>query len=493
MTSKLQNTSARGISAMLGVMLILALAGCSSGGGGGGGTPPATPVAPAGLTYPAPGAIFENVAMTALSPSLTAGTADSFAVAPALPAGIMLDTSTGVISGTPTAVTALATYTITATNSEGSTTFDLALEVLPVVVPDVEFAAATSSTPESSASVSVVVSLSAVTINDVTVDVATSGTATAGSDFTAPAATLTIPAGQTSATVDIALLDDAIAEGPETIILTISAPVAGNLGATTVHTVTLDDDEGTPTVNFANTASAVLESAGTASIEVTLSPASTAAITVTVQVLGAQTTATAAADYSIANFDLTFAPGDTSQTLTVTVIDDLLFEGDEALALNLGSAPGATIGTDDTTILTITEDDAEPTAEFAAVTFGLLEIDAPLDLTVNLSAVSSLDATIIVATGGTADGADFTIAPSTLVIPAGMTSGTITVTPIADGVMEATETIVVTISAGGNVTSDVDVYMSIGRPHLSRNYVAIQLKFRFSKASAHRFVYVSVG
>ena len=450
MTPSSRNSSTPPLRLCLALFAALSLAGCGGNSGGGGGAPPVTPVAPSGLTYPAAGAIFVNNAMAALSPTLAAGTATSYAVAPALPAGIAIDLTTGVISGTPTAVTPLATYTITATNSLGSTPFDLDLEVLAVVIPDVDFAAGSSATPENTASVSIVVSLSAATINDVTVPVAVTGTATVGADYVAPAASITILAGQTSGTVDITLIDDLVSEGAETIVLTLGAPTGGNLGVLTVHTVTLIDDEGTPTVNFALGASSALESAGTAAIQVTLVPSSTATITATLQLVGAQTTADAS-DFTIANFDVTFAPGDTSQTLTVTLLDDAIFEGDEFVALNIGAAPGAAIGTVDQTVLTISEDDPEPTAEFAGITFGLLEIDPSLDLTVNLSAVSSFDATIVVATGGTADGADFTITPATLVILAGSTSGTISVTPIDDGIVEPTETIVVTLVAGSGV------------------------------------------
>ena len=53
----------------------------------------------------------------------------SYGVSPSLPAGLSLSTSTGAITGAPTAITALATYTVTATNSGGSTTTILTLTV----------------------------------------------------------------------------------------------------------------------------------------------------------------------------------------------------------------------------------------------------------------------------------------------------------------------------------------------------------------------------
>ena len=45
-----------------------------------------------------------------------------FAVAPSLPAGLTLDTTTGVVSGTPTSAKAAAAYTVTATNGALSAT-----------------------------------------------------------------------------------------------------------------------------------------------------------------------------------------------------------------------------------------------------------------------------------------------------------------------------------------------------------------------------------
>jgi hypothetical protein len=66
---------------------------------------------------------------TANSPTSTGGAVASYSVSPALPAGLSLSTSTGVITGTPTAVTATASYTVTASNSAGSTTASLSITV----------------------------------------------------------------------------------------------------------------------------------------------------------------------------------------------------------------------------------------------------------------------------------------------------------------------------------------------------------------------------
>ena len=68
--------------------------------------------------------------MSTASPTLFGtGQVVSWSVSPALPSGISLNTSTGDISGTPTAITASATYTITATNSGGSDTTTVTIVV----------------------------------------------------------------------------------------------------------------------------------------------------------------------------------------------------------------------------------------------------------------------------------------------------------------------------------------------------------------------------
>ena len=52
---------------------------------------------------------------------------------------VSLDTSTGAISGTPTDITASATYTVTATNTGGSDTATLTIEVNDVAPSSVTY------------------------------------------------------------------------------------------------------------------------------------------------------------------------------------------------------------------------------------------------------------------------------------------------------------------------------------------------------------------
>jgi hypothetical protein len=91
---------------------------------------------PAGLTYSANPAVYTvGTAITPNLPSSTGGAIASYAVSPALPSGLSLDTSTGIVAGTPTAAAAQAVYTVTGTNGSGSTTAPLTLTVNVVSGP----------------------------------------------------------------------------------------------------------------------------------------------------------------------------------------------------------------------------------------------------------------------------------------------------------------------------------------------------------------------
>lgn len=117
------------------------------------------------------------------------------------------------------------------------------------IVPTVEFASTTSMIGEAGGNIAVAVRLGSTTgatQDPVTVQVTvTGGTAGAG-DFTLNTTQVTFPAGSTDGAtqdVSVSILNDTIAETNETIVLTLSSPSGGTLGAQVSHTVTVTDDE----------------------------------------------------------------------------------------------------------------------------------------------------------------------------------------------------------------------------------------------------------
>lgn len=84
------------------------------------------------VTYGAASEFSKNYAIPELSPTLTNGTATSFSITPALSAGLTLNTTTGVISGTPTAIAATTSYIVTASGPDGSASSHIVITVSDV-------------------------------------------------------------------------------------------------------------------------------------------------------------------------------------------------------------------------------------------------------------------------------------------------------------------------------------------------------------------------
>ncbi len=81
-------------------------------------------IAPSGLSYNSPNVFTKGTAIASLLPTIS-GTVISYSITPSLPLGLNFNTATGEIFGTPTVVSSTATYTVTANNSGGSTSFDV--------------------------------------------------------------------------------------------------------------------------------------------------------------------------------------------------------------------------------------------------------------------------------------------------------------------------------------------------------------------------------
>ena len=92
----------------------------------------------------------------------------------------------------------------------------------------ISFQSATVSGNEGGGGVNVVLTRTGGTVGAISVNVAvTGGTATAGTDFTAGPYTVNFAAGQTTATLNIPFTDDGVAEGLETLVLTITSATPG--------------------------------------------------------------------------------------------------------------------------------------------------------------------------------------------------------------------------------------------------------------------------
>ena len=85
---------------------------------------------------------------------------------------------------------------------------------------------------------------------------------------------------------------------------------------------------------------------------------------------GAACAANSGVDYVSTNGTLNFASGDLVKTFNITVCSDALFEGDETVNLALSSpTPPAVLGTPNTAVLTIVDNETIPTLQFSSATY----------------------------------------------------------------------------------------------------------------------------
>lgn len=123
----------------LGLLLVACfpvLAACGGGRGNGGGGIPSAPVLSTITTYASPTAAYRVAEpIVANVPTMDGGVPESFSIDPALPSGLALDPTTGVITGTPTAEVAASTYTVTVSNGAGTATSTVDIVVGPAMDP----------------------------------------------------------------------------------------------------------------------------------------------------------------------------------------------------------------------------------------------------------------------------------------------------------------------------------------------------------------------
>lgn len=189
---------------------------------------------------------------------------------------------------------------------------------------------------------------------------------------------------------------------------------------------------------------------GTRDLAFTVALSSAATSSVTVAYTTANGTATAGSDYTARSGTLTFAAGETSKVVRVSVRGDETVEPGETLSLILSSASGATIARATATGGIVNDDAALPGIRIGDASFAEGNGGAPGRgrFTVTLSEASTAPITVDFATAnGTATaGSDYVGKTGTLTFAAGETSKTIRVAAIGDSIAEANERFTVRLS-----------------------------------------------
>ncbi len=208
-----------------------------------------------------------------------------------------------------------------------------------------------------------VVERSGATTTTVTVQYSvTGGTATPGSDFnvvsgtlTSTTGTLTFERGELTKTINVIALPDTAIEGDETVNLALTNPTGGAvLGSRATSVVTIGDGAA---VQFQQPVYSVKENVASAVITVVRTGASTTPFTVTYT--ATPLTPGREGDFKIPSPSvLTFAAGVLTRTISVTIVNNTLVDGNRSVLLSLGQPTNGTqLGPQSTTTLNIQDDD----------------------------------------------------------------------------------------------------------------------------------------
>ena len=296
------------------------------------------------------------------------------------------------------------------------------------------------------------VTLSTASNQTVSVQYATAdGSAVASSDYAAASGTLSFAAGVTSMTVTVSVNGDTTSEPNETFFVNLSnasgATIADNQGVGNIW-----NDDGLLSVNNVTKAEG---NSGAAAFTFTISLQNASTKTVSVDFATADGTATSGSDYAATSSTLSFAPGDTSKTITVNVNGDTTVEPDENFFVNLSNAVNAAIGNGQG-IGKILDDDSMPGLAISDVSkFEGKHGTTAFTFTVTLSYASANTVTVYYATvDGSAktSNRDYTAASGTLTFNPGEISKTITISVKGDTNVELDETFFVNLSSPTNAT-----------------------------------------
>ncbi len=286
-----------------------------------------------------------------------------------------------------------------------------------------------------------------------------STTATDGVDFEDVDVPFVVPAGTTTLEVALPILGDLRHEPTETIEVTVVDLTDAEVGRGTA-TITLLDDDLAPTIAVADAEVAEDDPVGALAFVVTLAAASPDTITVAYQT--APGTADEADDYTHAVGVLTFAPGETSQTVSVSVVDDGTYEGGvQTLTLELANPTGhAATLVDALAIGSIVDDEAMPTLTLAggeSVEGTSTETIGSFVVTLSHPSEVAVSATYATSANTATETTDFVPLSGTLTIPAGDTQAVIETSIVSDDIPENPEDFTLTLTdvtgAIGSVTT----------------------------------------
>ena len=349
--------------------------------------------------------------------------------------------------------TGAGTVVISPNNNSVTTT------VLPASTETVSLASATAAEGDAGGAV-FTVTLSDDIDDDVSVRYEVLPGTASRSDYTSDSASGTVTITTTTATFPVMPVDDNLAEDTETFtvrLTLVNPPNNVALGVASATGTITDNDTVMATVT-ANPATIVEGSVATFTVDLGgVAGSEDVVVTYNTEPVTADTSPAGSDDYDAPDGTLVIPAGATMGSIAIQTHSDDLQEGVETLRVTLTAARSeagtdaagtSTVGLATTaTDITATTDIGDPDSTIlVSVEDGATTEGKPAELIVRLSGKVSDPVTVpYLLGGGTAAATDYTNTPTPVVIPAGMTTGTIAVPTTDDKDAEDDETFTVTL------------------------------------------------
>ena len=184
---------------------------------------------------------------------------------------------------------------------------------------------------------------------------ASDGTALAAQDFNPLTTTLIIPAGESSASVTLQVINDTEVEDSETVVLRLSSPGQNTGVGRAAAALTILDDDVAPGILDVLQISPVSEGSRTVVATVTRNSGKTGFVSVQYSLRNGS--AASGSDYVQNSGTIFFLEGETIKSVTLTIIDDDVIEGNETFLFEISNpSNGAQVGISSATA-TILDDD----------------------------------------------------------------------------------------------------------------------------------------
>ena len=282
---------------------------------------------------------------------------------------------------------------------------------------------------------------SGATTNALNIVFTVSGTANNGTDYTNIASTVTIPIGQSNAVVAIGAVDDALVEGDETVIVSLTEGTNYIASYPAFAKVTIQDNDQIVGVD-ASDFTAAEPGLDTGEFTFTRFGTTNTPVIIFFAISG---TASNGVDYVRLTNSILIPAGSLTTKLPLVPLDDSIVEGAESVTLTLQNNSAYGLGTPVSATAFINDD--EPMLAITAVVTNVLEGSGSNGVfRVTRTGDPRYDFTALLSFGGVATfGVDYPPFATNIYFSCGMTSIDLFITPTNEVVVEGNESVTATI------------------------------------------------